>query len=207
MDASLPLYRSKIGIAFLSWHGLAVLCTILSGLAGGHWNFAETLLLWTALSVALYLVRPRFFILVGITLAVLEESLIFSFGGGLQGKAPSLAYDLAATLPVFAGFILGWFISLKVQPWSETALYIGAGLHGFVLEFVTTGLMWHLTAVLYLGGPMFFIYGSLVLVPRPPDSRESRKPSILQSFGLWLLTLLMMILGAVVADHLLHQIQ
>ena len=200
----LPIYKSRVGILLLTWHGLAFLWAILIGLRGGDGKLAMILLAWTLLSVALYRIRPGFFIVTAIGLAVTEEVLVYSLGGGLQGKAKSLSQDLILTMPVFAGFVLGWFLSLKIQPCSETALYLGAGLHGFVLEFLTTGLVFNPTAVLLLGGPALFIYASIVLIPRPPLSRTNCSFSLVRGLGLWAMTLGLMIIGAVIAGHLLH---
>jgi hypothetical protein len=197
----LPIYKSRLGIPLLGWHGLSILWAILVGLRGGDWKLAATLLTWTLLSLALYRIRPRSFIVTAISLAVVEEVLVYSLGGGLQGKAKSLSQDLILTIPVFTGFILGWFLSLKIQPWSETALYLGAGLHGFFLEFLTTGLIFNPTAVLLLGGPVLFIYASIVLIPRPPLSKVERRFSLIRAIGLWSTTLVLMVIGAVVADH------
>jgi len=168
-------------------------------------KLALTLALWTLVAVALYCLRPPGFVLVAITLAVFEEVLVYSLGGGLQGKAESLSHDLILTVPVIVGFVVGWFISLKEQPWSETGLYLGAGLHGFVLEFLMTGLIFNPVAVLLHGGPVLFIYGSLVLVPRPPRPREGRRFLLVRAVGLWCMTLLLMVLGAIVADHVLRR--
>ncbi len=174
------------------------------GLRGGDGKLATTLLVWTLLSITLYRFRPGFFIVTAISLAVIEEVLVYSLGGGLQGKAKSLSQDLILTIPVFTGFVLGWFLSLKIQLWSETALYLGAGLHGFFLEFLTTGLIRNLPAVLLLGGPALFIYASIVLIPRPPLSQTGRSFSLVLGIGLWWMTLVFMIIGAVIADHLLR---
>jgi hypothetical protein len=151
--------------AILAWD--SILLAVLIGFSSGDWKLGATLVLWTLLAVLLYRFRPPLFILTAQALAFAEETLVYAFGGGLQGQATSLARDLVLTMPVFAGFVLGWFWALRIQPWSETALYLGAGLHGFLLELLLTGLIGNPVAVVLHGGPVLFIYASIVLVLRP----------------------------------------
>jgi len=81
---------------------------LIIGVLENEWSLAVYLSIWTVIYLICYKVKPKFFVISAFLLAVLEETIVYFLGGGLQGTATSLLDDYAGSLPVFLMFILGW---------------------------------------------------------------------------------------------------
>lgn len=194
------IQNSRVYKIMLSWHILATLLSILIGIVDGDLSLAIALVSWTIIVIVLYHFRPYPFIMVSFLMAIVEEWLVYKLGGGLQGEAVSLLHDFVNALPVFLGIIFGLYIVLKRYNISEVQLYLLAGFIGSFIELVFQGIIFNPILLLLLGGPNFFIYGSIAVVPRKIDGeREFGTPQKLLAV---LIVFLCMILGAIVADNM-----
>lgn len=108
----------------------------------------------------------------------------------------------AGALPVFLGFIVGWYVALRRWTWQEPAIYVATGLHGFLIEIILSGIVLRPLQLLLMGGSAMFIYVSMIEGPRNPRHRRAPRVSLPRAMALWILTLLLMMLGGVVADNL-----
>ena len=160
---------TRAATVLLAWHALGTALALWIGVVEGDFSLAVALLAWSGVAVVSYRLALGPYLLVGGLLALVEETLVYALGGGLQGRATSLAHDLAVAMPAFAAFLLGWYLLRRRYAVAPAAVFVLAGAHGLLLEIV---LMGHAdpAAVLLLGGPAAFIYGTIAVCPAAPPS-------------------------------------
>ena len=194
------ILRSGVYKFFLAWHALATLSALFIGLMSGDYSLGLPLLIWSVVVAVFYYLELSPYVLVAVGLAALEEFLIYSFGGGLQGRAVSLVHDYVNSLPVFAGIFLALYIVQKLFDTTEAEIYVIAGIVGSFVELVFTGIIFNPLLLFLLGGPNFFIYGSIAVCPARIEGQRnfSWTAKILSLF----LVLLLMLFGAIIAHDM-----
>lgn len=191
----------RVAAVVLAWHALGTALALVIGVGEGDFSLAVALLAWSAIAVAAFRLAPGPYLVVGGLLAVVEETLVYALGGGLQGEATSLAHDLAVAGPAFAAFLLGWYFLRRRYAIPPAAVFVLAGAHGFLLEVV---LMGHAdpAAVFLLGGPAAFIYGTIAVCPAAPASEGRPAGAATLVLG-WLGVVALLAVAGVVGDWLL----
>jgi len=184
----------------LIWHTLSVVLAGIIGYTEQNYQLFLSLLCWTLVVVVFYMLQPQFFVLTGFVLSIIEETIIYYFGGGLQGAAVSLGHDFVNALPVFLGIILGWDILLRRYRISESQLFLLGGSHGIIIELVFQGIIFNPVLLFLFGGPTMFIYGSILVTPQSPEGEKEF--SIRRKVGAWVFVMAMIIVGAIIADKL-----
>lgn len=192
---------SRAAVALLAWHALGTALALWIGVVEGDSRLAVALLAWTALALAAYRAAPGPYLLAGGLLALVEETLVYALGGGLQGQATSLAHDLAVAMPIFACFLLGWYLLQRRFAIAPATVFVLAGAHGFLLEIVLQGHVAPATVFL-LGGPAAFVYGTIAVCPAAPSSAGRPATRRVLALG-WLGVVGLLAVGGVVADWLL----
>ncbi|WP_439027742.1 hypothetical protein [Haloarchaeobius sp. DT45] len=178
-----------------AWHTLA-----LAVAAVVSWDLFVPLAVWTVVAAAVLRYRPGPYLPVALGLAVAEETLIYAFGGGLQGAARSLWHDYAVAMPTFAALVGGWVLVSRRYDLSPPTVFLLAGSHGLFLELGLTGLAVSPSVAFLLGGPVLVIYGSVVAGPALPRGEQPASWRVLA--GGWLFVLALLVVAGVVADHL-----
>lgn len=187
----------------LSWFAFDVILSILIAATTNDFSLAIYLFLWIIISVIAYKLRPPFFIASAFVLAVLEETIVYYLGGGLQGTATSLLDDFAGSLPVFLAIIVGWWFVLKRYYYSEESLYLFSGLHGFFMEIIVPGLIFNPVSVILFGGSSIFVYATIIVCPQRPKAKtDLKETNTLMKVILWFLIIILMVIGGIIGDTL-----
>lgn len=185
---------------FLIWHFLAILFSLVIGIADRDFSLFLSLVIWTIIAIIAYYLEPPFFVLTAFGLAALEELLVYQLGGGLQGDAQSLFHDYINSLPVFLGIIIGWYLVLRRYKVSEAQLYLLGGIHAAFVELFFQGIIFDPVLLFLLGGPVFFIYGTIVVAPKRPQGEKEF--GVLAMISAIIVVLIFLLFGAIVADNL-----
>lgn len=194
-DGTVPLHHGRRLQLVAGWHALALAVAAVVSV-----DLFLPLAIWTLVAVAVLHSRPGPYLPVALGLAVAEETLIYAFGGGLQGEARSLLHDYAVAMPVFLALVGGWFLVTRRYRVGTGTVFLLAGAHGLLLELVLTGLVASPAVVFLLGGPTLVIYGSVVAGPALPRGDRPASRAVLA--GAWLFVLALLVVAGVVADHL-----
>jgi len=160
--------ESKILRFFLGWHFLSMIFALVIGISSGDFNLFLSLSIWTTIAVIAYKLEPSYYILTAFVLSALEELVVYSLGGGLQGAATSLLQDYANSLPIFLSIILVWRFVLGRYEVSEEELYLVTIVPAAFIELLFQGLLFNPILLFLLGGPVFFIYASIMGSPKLP---------------------------------------
>lgn len=194
------LYKDSILFRYLIiWYIITLAFALLISLASGGYLFLS-LALWTVIAVIAYYLRPPNFIISGLVLALIEETLIYSLGGGLQGEATSLADDLIHAMPVFAAIVIGWYLCLVRYDIQPQELYLLGGLHGVLLELVLSGLILNPIIAFLFGGSTIFIYGSILISPQQPHGDAQFTTST--AIKWWFIILILIVFSGIVSNQL-----
>ena len=162
------------------------------------------LIFWLTLTLALYnfidkMYRTFVYYIVGVMiLGVIEETIIYYNGGGLNGEAVSLKQDLLVVVPVFvflglALYILNYFFSFV-----SSDFYVYGSIYGFILELIIGGKIGYFFLFL---GPALVIYGSMLATFAPKIPEQTKKISINKVIEIMVVLIVMfifMIAGAIV---------
>lgn len=162
------IVESRILRFFFGWHFLSVIFALVIGISSGDFNLFLSLSIWTTIAVIAYKLEPPYYILSALVLSALEELVVYSFGGGLQGAATSLTQDYANSLPIFLSIILVWRFVLGRYEVNEEELYLVTIVPAVFIELLFQGVLYNPILLFLLGGPAFFIYGSIMGSPKLP---------------------------------------
>jgi hypothetical protein len=99
-----------------------------------------------------------------VVLALAEETLAYSTGGGLHGAATSLAEDWVRSVPTFVGIAVGILLAIRWVGLSAPESFATAALVGVVIE-IGLGTGFNFVALLGLSGAVGWIYGTIVALP------------------------------------------
>ncbi|AEK72847.1 hypothetical protein GQS_04730 [Thermococcus sp. 4557] len=143
--------------------------------------------------------HPGFAYLLAVFLmALFEETLVTLNGGGLGGRATSLAHDLTISVPVFVGIGTGLYLAHRIVPMSRGEFFLFGAIFGFFIEMVLNGA-W--SGLVLLGGGAMGLYGMILSARTPVVERPAplgvKKVLIVMSLGT-----AFMLVGAVVGDTL-----
>ncbi|WP_240913593.1 hypothetical protein [Thermococcus sp. JdF3] len=131
-------------------------------------------------------------------MALFEETLVTMNGGGLGGKATSLAHDLTMAVPVFIGIGTGLYLAHRILPMSRGEFFLFGALFGFFIETVLNGA-W--SGLVLLGGGAMGLYGIILSAHTPeienPAPLGIKKVLIVMSLGT-----VFMLAGAVAGNTL-----
>ncbi|MCY3410108.1 MAG: hypothetical protein INQ03_00595 [Candidatus Heimdallarchaeota archaeon] len=185
---------------FIIWHILATIIWLIIGFAESDFSMFLSLFIWTVIAIVAYIFEPKLYIVSAFILSAVEEFVVYQFGGGLQGKAISLLHDYVNALPVFLGLIIGYYLVLRKYRINEFMLYFMAGLHGSFIELLFQGILFDPILLFLIGGPNFFIYGSIFDIPKKPAG--DKEFGILGYILSWFFVLFFMLIGAIIADNL-----
>ncbi|ASA76964.1 hypothetical protein CDI07_01160 [Thermococcus sp. 5-4] len=202
----------RLSVRFvLLWFWLDVLLFLLLGLLERSprnvLSSGILLLVWCA-AVALHKVfeksvwfedHPGFtYLLAALLMALFEETLVTLNGGGLGGKATSLAHDLTIAVPVFMGIGTGLYLAHRIAPMSRGEFFLFGALFGFFVEIILNGA-W--SGLVLLGGGAMGLYGMILSAYTPgtnsPAPLGVRKVLIVMALGT-----AFMFVGSVAGDTL-----
>ncbi len=193
-------FREKSCKLIFAWYLFDIFLSLLIGLTTGEFWVFIYLIIWLAVFLVFYGFRFHAFIVTALILSVIEETIAYYVGGGLGGMAKSLLDDYAGSIPVFIGFIIGWYLFLRKYRVSEGKILILSGLHGFIIEVILTGAILNPLATIYLGGSSIFIYGSIILAPKTPSGES--EPTALKIAVWFAITFILMVIGGILASTL-----
>jgi len=204
IDQFLPRFRHLKNTVkiLLIWYFLDLVFSLIIAVVESEWSLAVYLYMWTAICFICYKIRPKKFVVSAFLLAVLEETIVYFLGGGLQGTATSLLDDYAGSLPVFLMFILGWWMILKKYHIDGEDIYLLAGFHGFLLEIIVPGHIFSPLTIFLLGGSSFFIYVSIILIPSKPSATKINRANVFHKIVSWILITLLITIGGGIASFL-----
>ncbi len=193
-------FRYRSCKLIFAWYLLDVFFSLLIGLTTGAFGVLIYLTIWLAFFLVFYSFRFKSFIITTLLLVTIEETIAYYVGGGLGGMARSLLDDYAGSIPVFIGFVIGWYFFLKKYKLSEGKILFLSGLHGFIIEVLLTSAIFNPLATLYLGGSTIFIYGSIIIAPKTPNGDS--EPTILKIVVWFTLIFLLMVIGGIFSSSL-----
>ncbi len=160
--------KSTFFSVFIGWHLLAMGLALVIGGSSGEYNLFLSLLIWTAVATLAYWLEPPYYVLSALVLSAIEELIVYSFGGGLQGRATSLVHDYLNSLPIFLSIILVWRFILGRYNVTEEEVYALSIAPAMFIELLFQGILLNPILLFLLGGPVFFIYGSIMSSPKLP---------------------------------------
>jgi len=114
-------------------------------------------LLTQPLSIGIYL--P-----VVVALALGEEAIAYSTGGGLHGAATSLVEDWVRSIPTFVGIAIGVLLAVRWVGLTAPESFATAAVVGIVIE-IGLGTGFNPVALLGLSGAAAWLYGTIVALP------------------------------------------
>jgi hypothetical protein len=119
-----------------------------------------------------YLYLPTIFIL-----AIIEETIVYYSGGGLQGAAVSLWHDLALSIPVFLMIGIGILITNHIKMMNSGEIFLLGLICGIILEIILPGHYFNiLLIILFVGaGAGFYSILYTALAPIPEIISEHTK--------------------------------
>ncbi|TFG29738.1 MAG: hypothetical protein EU532_02525 [Promethearchaeota archaeon] len=119
-----------------------------------------------------YLYLPTIFIL-----AIIEETIVYYSGGGLQGAAVSLWHDLALSIPVFLMIGIGILITNRIKPMNSGEIFLLGLICGIIMEIILPGHFFNIILIfLFVGaGAGFYSILYTALAPIPDMVLEHTK--------------------------------
>jgi hypothetical protein len=97
-------------------------------------------------------------------LALVEETLAYSTGGGLHGSATSLWEDWVRAVPTFFGLGVGLFLCVRTTGLTPGESFMGTAVAGILIE-VGLGAGFNPIALLAVGGAAAWVYGTILSLP------------------------------------------
>ena len=177
---SYPEWSSTPGKVSFLWCLLNLGFFVVLWLSGEHGagGVLVEIAAWVPISLAVpRLVRGPFsavsYSAIVFLLALVEETLAYSTGGGLHGAATSLGEDWLRAVPTFVGLGVGLFASVRATGLLAPEAFAAAAASGIVIE-IGLGTGFNPIAFLALGGAASWVYGTILALPiernKPPLS-------------------------------------
>jgi hypothetical protein len=138
-------------------------------------------------------------------LAIIEETIVYYCGGGLQGAAVSLWHDLALSIPVFLMIGLGILLTNRIKKMNSGEIFLLGYISGVILEIILPGHFFNLILIFLFGGAGAGFYSILytALAPIPEITSERSK---IQSIKILLIgtiiCFLCMVIGGIIGTTL-----
>ena len=195
VNASLIMYVFDILLFFLIGIAENSMSNIITGFI---------LIFWLILTLALFnfvasKYRTFVFYIFGVTiLGIIEETVIYYNGGGLNGTAVSLKQDILLVVPVFVFLGLALYIFKHKFNFVSSDFYVYGSIYGFILELIIGGKIGYFYLFL---GPALVIYGSMLAAFAPKLSEQAKKVTLNKIIEIIIVLVVMfifMIVGAIV---------
>jgi hypothetical protein len=115
-------------------------------------------------------------------IALMEETIVYYSGGGLQGAAVSLWHDLALAIPVFLMIGVGILITNRIYKMSSGEVFVLGYICGAILEIILPVHFFNPILILLFGGAGAGFYSILytAFAPIPETSPERTKGQTLK---------------------------
>lgn len=85
-------------------------------------------------------------------IALIEETIVYYSGGGLQGAAVSLWHDLALSIPVFLMIGVGILITNRIKKMNSGEIFLLGYICGAILEIILPVHFFNPVLILLFGG-------------------------------------------------------
>lgn len=110
-------------------------------------------------------------------IALIEETIVYYSGGGLQGAAVSLWHDLALSIPVFLMIGVGILITNRIYKMNAGEIFLLGYICGAILEIILPVHFFNPVLILLFGGAGAGFYSILytAFAPIPEISPERKK--------------------------------
>jgi len=113
-------------------------------------------------------------------IALIEETIVYYSGGGLQGAAVSLWHDLALSIPVFLMIGVGILITNRIRKMNSGEIFLLGYICGAILEIILPVHFFNPVLVLLFGGAGAGFYSILYTAFAPineisPERLERKK--------------------------------
>ena len=115
---------------------------------------------------------PLVFLLAILFMSLFEEYMAYSVGGGLHGKATSLAEDWIMSVPSFVGLGIGSLLARNILGANREDVYLGGAITGVTVEVLLSfllspdhGFMSLLASLVAFGGYAGWLYSALSSLP------------------------------------------
>ncbi len=109
-----------------------------------------------------YLYLPTVFIL-----AIIEETIVYYSGGGLQGAAVSLWHDLALSIPVFLMIGIGILITNHIKTMNSGEIFLLGLICGIIMEIILPGHFFNIILIILFVGAGAGFYSILYTALAP----------------------------------------
>lgn len=147
-----------------------------------------------------YLYLPTIFIL-----SLIEETIIYYSGGGLQGAAVSLWHDLALTMPVFLMIGVGILLTNYIRTMKSGEFFLLGLICGIFLEIILPGHFFNIILIiLFVGmGAGFYSILYTAIAPVPETYVEHTKIQSLRIILMGtIICIICMIFGGIIGTTL-----
>ena len=110
-------------------------------------------------------------------IALIEETIVYYSGGGLQGAAVSLWHDLALAIPVFLMIGVGILITNRIYKMNSGEIFLLGYICGAILEIILPVHFFNPVLILLFGGAGAGFYSILYtgFAPIPEIAPERTK--------------------------------
>jgi len=178
-----PKWLQKIVYIIILWYIIGVVIFFLLGFLNVLNVLAASnlLLLLIITNILFKYVRQNensryFYLPVIFLLALLEETLVYYSGGGLQGAALSLWHDLALSIPVFLMIGVGILLTNRIKKMNSGEVFLLGYICGFILEIILPGHFFNPILIFLFGGAgagfYSILYTALAPIPEEPPERN-----------------------------------
>ena len=118
-----------------------------------------------------------FYLPIVFVIALIEETIVYYSGGGLQGAAVSLWHDLALAIPVFLMIGVGILITNRIYKMNSGEIFLLGYICGAILEIILPVHFFNPVLILLFGGAGAGFYSILYtgFAPIPEIAPERTK--------------------------------
>ena len=125
-------------------------------------------------------------------IALIEETIVYYSGGGLQGAAVSLWHDLALSIPVFLMIGVGILITNRIKKMNSGEIFLLGYICGAILEIILPVHFFNPILILLFGGAGAGFYSILYTAYAPipeiaPESEIAPERNKIQSIKILLI--------------------
>ena len=109
-------------------------------------------------------------------IALIEETIVYYSGGGLQGAAVSLWHDLALSIPVFLMIGVGILITNRIKKMNSGEIFLLGYICGAILEIILPVHFFNPVLILLFGGAGAGFYSILYTAFAPINEISPEQP-------------------------------
>lgn len=141
-----------------------------------------------------------FYLPIVFVIALIEETIVYYSGGGLQGAAVSLWHDLALAIPVFLMIGVGILITNRIYKMNSGEIFLLGYICGAILEIILPVHFFNPVLILLFGGAGAGFYSILYTAFAPiPDHEMAPERSKVQTIKILLIGTIICFLCMVIA--------